>query len=257
MSTYLQELELLKRNKPVYEKETIMNRWFNLFPADDYDREKVKSVYNNIVNAYCSSHRHYHTLNHIEFMLDKIDEMFNIYQFTDCPSKKFAIYCATFLHDIYYAPQEDNEFSDVEISATIAIDYLKYIGIESAETLEHIYELILLTKTHTIDKSLYTNQTMQSIMIDADIAIMGVHRENYLQYAKDIAVEYSFVDDTTFRQGREKFLRDILSKDAIFNTEYMCQVYESDARLNIRTEVSVLDKLNIDDMLNNVINPEG
>jgi predicted metal-dependent HD superfamily phosphohydrolase len=241
----------------MHEKDTIMNRWFNLFPADDYDREKVKSVYNSIVNAYCAPHRHYHTMNHIEFMLDKIDEMFNIYQFTNYPSKKFAIYCAAFFHDIYYNPQANNELSDEELSATIAIDYLKDIGIESAETLEHIYELIILTKTHTIDKSLYTNETMQAIMIDADMAIMGVHREDYLQYAKDVATEYSFVDDKIFREGRAKFLHDILSKDAIFNTEYMCQVYEANARLNIRTEVSVLDKLSIDDMLDNVINPEG
>ena len=65
------------------------------------------------------------------------------------------------------------------------------------------------------------------------------------------------MDERDFRIGRAKFLHDISSRDAIFNTEYMRQLYEDDARLNIRTEAAVLDKMSIDDLLNDITNPEG
>ena len=241
----------------MHEKETIMSRWINLFPADDYSREKVMTTYNKIVDSYCVPHRHYHTMNHIEFMLDKIDEMFNIYRFEDEPEKKFALYCAAFFHDIVYDPQHKNELSDEELSADTAVAYLQQLGVTSPHILELITELILVTKTHQIDESLYTSKTMQAIMIDSDMSIMGAHREDYLYYAKNVALEYSFVSEKDFRDGRGKFLHDILSREAIFNTEYMRQMYEADARRNIRAEFSVLEKLSIDDLLNDVINPEG
>ena len=254
--TYLQELEILERNIMMHKKESIMTRWFNLFPLDDYSQEKVKSVYNKIVDSYCAPHRYYHTMRHIELMLDKVDEMFNIYHFNEYPSKKFAICCATFFHDIVYNPQYPQKFSDEKLSAELAIKLLKEIGVKSTETLEQIKELILITKTHKIDESLSIHPSMQSIMIDADMSIMATTQEEYLQYAKDIALEYSFIDERDFREGRRKFLHQILSREAIFNTEYMRQLYEEDARRNIRTEVAVLDKMEIDDLLNDITNPE-
>jgi len=255
--TYIQELDLIERMCTMNEKEAIMNRWLNLFPFEDYERNKVVAVYDKIVESYCSPTRHHHTMNHIEFMLDRIDEMFNIYQFDDQPHQKFALYCAAFFHDIVYDPQTTHELSDEERSADVAIQCLKDIGITSIKVLEHVYELIILTKTHQIDNTYLSSTTMQAIMVDSDIAVLGAHREDYLQYAKNIALEYDFVGERDFRAGRAKFLHDILSREAIFNTEYMRQLYEADARLNIRTEVAVLDKLSIDDLLNDVTNPEG
>lgn len=256
MSSYLQELELLERNITMHESQSIMTRWFNLFPVDEFNQDVVKAVYNKIVDAYCASHRHYHTMTHIENMLDKIDEMFNIYKFEDRPEKKFALYCDAYFHDIVYNPQTPSKFSDEDFSAQFAVDSLKEIGITSVHTLERVFELIHITKVHQVDEDLFTDNTMQAIMIDADMSIMGAHREDYLYYAKNIALEYSFVEEKQFRQGRTKFLHDIASRDAIFNTEYMRQVYESDARLNIRTELAALDKLSIDDLLDNITVPK-
>lgn len=255
LRSYIEELELL-RTDTMHEKETIMIRWFNLFPADDYNQEIVSSVYDKIVDSYCAPHRHYHTMEHIEFMLNKIDEMFSIYHFEKEPEEKFALYCAAFFHDIVYNPQSKNELSDEELSVNFAVECLKRIGVKSVRTLERIAELIMVTKTHTVDDTMFTDIELQSIMIDADMGIMGTHREQYLQYAKDVSLEYSFVNEREFRLGRTKFLHDILCREAIFNTEYMRQVYEKDARLNIRTELAVLDKLSIDDLLNDVMHPE-
>ena len=243
----------------MHEKDSIMTRWFNLFPPDDYNQEKVKSVYNKIVDSYCVPHRHYHTMEHIELMLDKIDEILNIYQLIESPKKKFALYCATFFHDIVYEPQNpknSQELSDEMRSADIAVESLKEIGVTSDTTLDMVKYLILITKKHQLNSRLPVPKQLQSIMIDADISIMASRHEDYLQYAKNVALEYSFMDEKLFREGRRKFLHDISSREAIFTTEYMRQLYEEDARRNIRTEVAILDKMGIDDMLNDIINPE-
>ena len=237
----------MTKHKP----NTIMERWISLFPLDDYISSKVSSVYDIIVQHYLEPERYYHNLSHIQNMLDKIDEITKIYKLNN-NQDKFIIYCATYFHDIIY---NINSINNEELSAEYASKLLKELGVKQ-HLINCIYDLILVTKTHKINTSLNVSETLQKIFIDADISIIAAPRSEYLNYAKNIRYEYYNIDERTFREHRAKFLQSILDRDAIFNTVYMKELYERDAKQNIQSEMDVLTKLSIEDLLNDVSNPK-
>lgn len=248
---YIDEINTIEETMTKNESSSIMERWFSLFPLDDYDQSNVSSVYDTIVENYLEPERYYHNLSHIESMLDKIDEMTRIYKF-NTPQSKFIIYCATFFHDIIYDTHSNN---NEELSAQLANDLLKKLGVKK-NIIKQIIELILITENHKIDSSRSVSENLQKIIIDADISIMAAPVEDYLEYAKNIRYEYKHIDDRTFRENRTIFLSSILNRDSIFNTEYMKELYEKDAKDNIKVETNILNKLSIEDLLNDVSKPE-
>lgn len=95
--------------------------------------------------------------------------------------------------------------------------------------------MILATASHTSSSDEDTNY-----FLDADMSILGMDHEQYLQYTKDIRNEYMQYNDEQFREGRKKVLEGFLEMDRIFKTDVFYQRYEEVARMNIKREIESL-----------------
>lgn len=238
---------------------TLKEAWnyaVNYFP--NIDHEKADAVYDEIVLLYMSPDRFYHTIFHIENMIRSIEQILKIYTFKHPEQVKAELFFAAFFHDVVYNPQshdqiiEDDYRSDEVLSAEAAIVSLKKMGLEVAESLEHIYELIILTENHQVDKKAHCPTLQQKIFFDADMSILGDIDPKYDEYKLGCWKEYQHIDPERFIAGRSDFLSHLLDKKAIFYTEYMNQVYGNQAFINIKAELSELDRMNAEALIKSI-----
>jgi len=226
------------------DKDKLINNWSLLLgevvPSAKWeDQEPLLAT---ILNWYGDGKRVYHTLEHVEHMLSKIDELTNIYLW-DIAILKLA----TWYHDIYYDPfNVDGRLTNEFFSSVIARRELSELHL--SETIIYDAEhLILLTKKHKIDLNLSIPKTIQEIFLDADMAILGESPELYKGYSDKIEKEYLnpgiLPDPVIYYTKRKEFLLKTLKNKHIFYTEYMRNHYEVQARTNMSDEILNLDKL--------------
>ena len=163
---------------------------------------------------YSEPHRHYHTLRHIEEMLDLL------------PHADETVLMAVWFHDAVYGGERNEERS-----AELAREALTELRFPSIETVE---ELILATKTH------HPSQVAARFhaFLDADLAILGSAPARYDEYAGQIRREYAHVPEAMFREGRASVLRTFLARPAIFATSEFRGRFEAQARANMQREIS-------------------
>ncbi|HWB25252.1 MAG TPA: hypothetical protein VG738_07220 [Chitinophagaceae bacterium] len=94
---------------------------------------------------------------------------------------------------------------------------------------------ITATKLH--DK---TGDTDTDIFTDTDLCILGKDWEAYSRYSAQVREEYKVYPDFVYNPGRKKVLNHFLQMERIFKTGYFFNLYESQARKNIRQEVALL-----------------
>lgn len=230
----------------------LKTRWTDLFNDEPVDFANVMNAYDNIVDAYSEPHRAYHNLSHLEFMFEKLDNILQIYMLDNDVDVK-ALYLATWFHDVIYITDNKDDSHVNEIaSAEYAIKTLKQIGIYDDNLLDTVYHLIIITRTHVPDESLPFDMLLQQILIDADISILGASSHLYKKYATEIEHEWSHVPFEQYCQGRTKFLTHMLEKKNIFQTEYMKELYEKKAIENITQEISIIDRIMVDDFINSL-----
>lgn len=188
----------------------------------NFDNFKKRLV-DTIVNSYSAPGRYYHNLEHVL----KVVEAVSTYQGTE--SDKIVLKLAALFHDIVYDPRaSDNEQKSAEWFAKIVSD----TGI-SAEDLEKVKSLILLTKNHFSAKT-----KLEVALADADLSILAENSETYNEYASNIRKEYSHLEDELFFKRRLKFLKKIeermRNRSLFFNLD---KIYEEEARKNIADEI--------------------
>ncbi|GAA3582111.1 hypothetical protein GCM10022395_33110 [Snuella lapsa] len=182
----------------------------------------IDELWNEIEKNYSGKNRHYHNLNHLEFMMKLAFEYKS--ELVDIDTLLFSV----FYHDIVYnSKRSDNELKSAEIAKV----RLKRLGLPS-DRITKCHEQILATKEHGNDTESDTN-----FLVDFDLAILGDEHENYLDYTKKIRKEYSVYPDFFYNKGRKKVLRHFLEMDRIFKTNEFKMNFEEQARKNIRTEL--------------------
>ena len=144
---------------------------------------------------------------------------------------------AIWFHDIIYNPlRGDNE----ERSAECAKEFLDNIKYEK-KRIRKVEELILRTKDHTIPKG-NENYDMK-VFLDLDLLILGMEREQYVKYANNIRKEYNFVPEDIYNKERKKILNQYLNSQFIYKTKKFRDLYEKQARNNIKFEIdNILSK---------------
>ena len=224
------------------DKDKLINNWSLLLgevvPSAKW--EDQEPLIATILNWYGDGKRVYHTLEHVEHMLSKIDELTNIYLWDNTTLK-----LATWYHDIYYEPANlDDRLSNEFFSAAIARRELSSLQF-SENAICDIENLILLSKDHKINTALPIPKTIQEIFLDADMAILGETPEMYENYSTNVACEYvtSGIDLMLYYTKRKEFLLKMLKNEHIFYTDYMRDHYEAQARTNMTDEIVNLDKL--------------
>ena len=203
-------------------------------------KEKHVDLLFKLFKLYEDSKRFYHTIEHVEHMLFKIDELTNYYS-----PEYLIIELATFFHDIYYDPANVGKSASNEfLSSVIARRELRNLNVKE-KTICDVENLILLTKNHKINTDLPISNDAQEIFLDADMAILGETSEMYREYSDNIAKEYLNVvpNAAVYYTKRKEFLSKTLENKNIFYTKHMQDKYEVQARLNMKNEIVRLDKL--------------
>jgi predicted metal-dependent HD superfamily phosphohydrolase len=181
------------------------------------------ALFHQLCTAYQSPTRYYHTLQHLQQMLELLETI----QVHDRSSMTLAIW----FHDaVYDSRAKDNEVK----SAQWAIEALPPLGISQAQT-DRIAHLILATQTHQTDPGDRDAQ----VLLDCDLSILGASPEDYQRYAHAIRQEYAWVSDEDYRVGRSRVLQSFLERDRLYGLSEL-EPYEHRSRQNLTTELNHL-----------------
>ncbi|MBK8475116.1 MAG: hypothetical protein IPL39_02065 [Opitutaceae bacterium] len=194
--------------------------WTRLLPAGN-----AGAAFRQLESLYSQPVRRYHNAAHIAACLRELDTPLVT------PANVDALEFAIWFHDAIYDPKaSDNE----EQSAALARECIAGAGGSPALTTQ-VGTLVLSTKTH--DPECATDARW---LIDIDLSILGKSEREFDAYETAIHAEYSWVDDTLFRQRRAAILEQFLSRTQIFSTEPFHSKYEVPARANLRRSITKL-----------------
>ncbi|HEY9831996.1 MAG TPA: hypothetical protein V6D26_15535 [Stenomitos sp.] len=201
-------------------------RWEALLQPFLVETELEQNLFFNLLTAYSSPKRFYHNLEHINQVLERIEQMKSLS--LDYISVQFAAW----FHDVIYDPKtQDNE----EQSADYAESTLNRLKIPEI-IIARVKYLILTTKNHQALPTDIDNQ----ILLDADLAILGATEWEYQVYAQAIRQEYFWMSDVDYQIGRYQVLNNFLQRGRLYFTNYAYTNFEKQAKHNLQREASAL-----------------
>lgn len=192
-----------------------------------YTQNKVlaNDLWLEIFTKYSEPKRHYHTISHLENIIDNLKPVQDLIVDPDC------MLFSVFYHDLIYRATSSTNEKD---SAEIAANRLTSIGYP-VEKIKKCHAIILATKLHQL-----SNDTDTDFLIDADLAILGGNQDVYQKYTEDVRKEYSIYPDIMYVPGRRKVLQHFLSRKTIFITDHFINNFEKQARINLQSELDEL-----------------
>lgn len=201
--------------------------------TSDISPKQIDRLWQDIVTRYGEPQRAYHTLNHIEQLLVQFE---NIKQVL---SEPHIIALALYYHDVIYDPaRSDNELKSAEFATDVLSPYL------STEQCQQIYALIMMTANHQIDVLIDSEKYSDAAyLLDMDLSILGTPWPAYEQYAKAIRQEYKHVAADNYRDGRTAVLQGLLAHPKLYLTDHYYNQLETQARDNIKRELTSLAAL--------------
>ncbi|MEQ1530001.1 MAG: hypothetical protein ABL925_11855 [Methylococcales bacterium] len=178
-----------------------------------------------LINAYISTGRYYHTDQHLQECLNAFTEL------KDLAAHPAEIACAIWFHDAIYEPLA---YTNELRSAEWAKNCLLKQGV-AEPIIARIIQLILVTQHNALPTELD-----QQIMIDADLSILGAAPQRFAEYEQQIRQEYALVSDQVFAEKRAELLHGFLARTHIFSTARFIDRYELSARYNINQSLEYL-----------------
>ena len=161
--------------------QELLNRW------------KIKVSNQTILAMWNEAHRSYHTLDHLNDLIDQINEDKQYYS-----QKEYEkLIISSLFHDIIYDPTKgDNEEKSAEFFMNCCEEK------DSSDILE-IKQIILDTKTHK------SSTPLSEDFCHYDMSIVERDFDQLLKWEQGIATEYSIYGDL-YKEGRLKFLESLL-----------------------------------------------
>ncbi|MBL3654504.1 HD domain-containing protein [Fulvivirga sediminis] len=185
------------------------------------DLRLINQFWEEIEVGYSSPFRHYHNLNHLKYMLNKMTEYCG--HLNDTGPIIFSI----FYHDMVYDVKSScNE----EESASFAKNRLKEMKVPEA-IIKKCEHQIISTNKHQLDDDSDTN-----FLIDFDLAILGKTPHKYKEYTQQIRKEYIIYPDAVYNSGRKKVIEHFLDMKNIFKTSEFQLTFEKQAKKNLKAE---------------------
>lgn len=199
--------------------------WCQALNVFGLDSSIGEAAYQGLLKRYRENGRHYHTLSHIEALLN----------WSESYRKELAepavVNLAIWYHDaIYSSLRKDNESR----SAALALKQLAAIGVPEA-ALHKISQLILQTAKH--HGALLLKDSDLLWFLDFDLSILGSEPQVYQRYAQKIRQEYRLVPDILYRRGRSEVLRSMLQSEYLYYTPAFRRTHERNARNNLLNEL--------------------
>jgi predicted metal-dependent HD superfamily phosphohydrolase len=188
--------------------------------------KKIASdTYSNLWTRYREPHRGYHTLSHIEAMLQEFESVRSLAIEPD------AVWMAICIHDVIYNPRSSTNESN---SALWARGFLHQIA-ATQPFIETVVDHIMATKHASAPTNLDA-----MLLVDLDLAILGQPAETFDEYERNIRHEYFFVSEADFRKGRSDILQGFLLRPTIYSTSHFQELYEKTARENLERSIRQL-----------------
>jgi len=179
-------------------------------------------VSGGLLARYQQSHRHYHNLDHIQYVLSTVDSL-------DAGPHRQAIRLGAWFHDAVYAPgRDDNE----ERSAFVAAEALE-IAAASPSLISEVVRLVLVTRDHTPA----ADDEAGAILSDADLRILASDAEMYGRYIANVRKEYQLIPDEVFFPARKEILQRFMDRPHLFATQFARDQWEQSARRNLAAEI--------------------
>jgi predicted metal-dependent HD superfamily phosphohydrolase len=212
----------------MYDQNQLAKWWQQSWPDKSRFQPAIDRVFQLLVSAYTQPDRYYHNLDHIQQVLNTLE------QFGDRLQDPIAVSLAAWFHDFVYNSQAtDNEIQSAKLAGELLLD----LGTPRA-LIDRIQQLILATQGHQIDP----DDPDRCIFLDADLAILSVDPVRYQVYARSIRREYSWVSDAAYQVGRIRVLKSFLDRDRLYYTDLLFNELEALARFNIQQEIAVLQQ---------------
>jgi predicted metal-dependent HD superfamily phosphohydrolase len=195
-------------------------QWFSLMANFGFSANEV--TYQELAKAYGESHRHYHNRNHIEHSIA------TLHQHRDLAEHPDEVELALWFHDAVYKPFSSTNELD---SANWAISFLKQNG-ANPDSIERVNQLILATLHEGEARS-----QDEKLLVDIDLAILGISEERFALFEKQIRAEYRWVPWFLYRKKRKEVLSSFLERDSIYATTIFAKQLEQRARNNIKAQL--------------------
>jgi predicted metal-dependent HD superfamily phosphohydrolase len=209
--------------------EIMLNQvWRELSLKFTDDQQKVNEAWDEIFRCYNEPTRAYHTLEHIQVLVELIGEYSHVI------NDKSMLLFAAFYHDIVYTAGSSTNEKD---SALIARARMKQFQVPD-DIISETQELIQLTKSHADVSPSVTKDML--LFLDMDLSILGTTPDTYRRYYRNVRKEFKSYPDLMFRQGRKSFLNSQLKRPYIFHTQQFRERYEATARVNMLSEMNEL-----------------
>jgi predicted metal-dependent HD superfamily phosphohydrolase len=177
--------------------QELLNKW------------NIKCDVNTLLSMWNESHRSYHTLNHLNDVIDQINENKSIYS-----EKEYEKLMLTALfHDCVYNPMSSTNEED---SANFLMECV--VDKSNSDVLE-VKQMILDTKTHQATTNLSESFNHY------DMSIVERDFEQLLEWENGISEEFSVYPKDEYKVGRLKFLESLLDKYP-HNTENLLKLVD-------------------------------
>ncbi len=210
--------------------DRLLSRWTALLTGARVGEENPDPAPygRNLLSRWSEPQRRYHTVDHLQAVLNRVDELAPHAPASDV----HAVLLAAWFHDAVYRPdRSENE----ERSAHLAERALPEAGVPAERTAE-VARLVRLT----VDHDPAPGDVNGELLCDADLAVLAGTPAEYAQYAAAVREEYAFVPDDRFRAGRAEVLSQLLGMPRLFRTSYAREHWEGVARRNLETELELL-----------------
>jgi predicted metal-dependent HD superfamily phosphohydrolase len=204
------------------------SNWYQLFLPLQAEPSIIKTIFSQVVTVCSCQNRFYHNLSHIQQVLHVLNTLKSLAD--NLP----AIQMAAWFHDVIY---DSKSHKNEEKSAEFAITALINLKVP-LPTINQVVRLILDTQKHSASLDEIDSQ----IFLDVDLSILGAAASEYGVYAQAIRQEYSWLADEDYKMGRKKVLENFLQRETIYFTKMAGQMFELQARENIRNEILELSR---------------
>ena len=199
-----------------------------------------EEMWNLVTEAYAESHRNYHTAYHIIECLEHYDAHTDRFGLSPLDFPQFtAMELAIWWHDVvYHIKPSAGAISNEALSAACLYTALKRSGVTDAIA-NNASELILVT-----DHQSRSRNELAPWIVDIDMAILGAEKGRFNQY--DLSVEIEYTNEFRYEDylhGRLQFLRTLLEKEHLYQTDAFRAKYEERARNNIQLLIKRLEEL--------------
>lgn len=206
----------------------LYERWQNLMYRVGA-RGDVGAAFNNLTYRYCEHWRAYHTLAHIEAMLDELDLFRKSPE--SIPVDLEVVEMVAWYHDIVCEPLASlNEENSAELFKVDAFNLRLKV-----EPVEKVIRAIIATK-HIVPAV----DINERAACDIDLTILGKAKDVFDNYERQIYREYDRLLPAQFCAGRLPIVKNIVSRPRIYLTDFFRDKYEVAARENLARSIERL-----------------